>query len=94
MSTYLPINNSVIPKHGTAFEAQRYYHGPLIDNPVLLVSRLAYAEMKLILARLIFNFDLALAEESTEWMKNQKAYNMWSKPPLFLYLTPRQVHMQ
>lgn len=66
------------------------YYWSLINSCSLFSSRLAYAEMKLILARLLFNFDLTLAEESTGWMDNQKAYNLWSKPPLFMHLTPRQ----
>ncbi|KAK2794590.1 hypothetical protein FQN52_008171 [Onygenales sp. PD_12] len=49
---------------------------------------LAYAEMRLILARLVFNFDLRLAVESTGWMQSQKIFNLWQRGPLKVYLTP------
>lgn len=46
---------------------------------------LAYTEMRLIMARVIFNFDMKLADESTdengEWLK-QNMYNLWAKGPL------------
>lgn len=43
--------------------------------------------MRLILAPIIFNFDLELADESCEWI-TQKNYLAWHKPPLKVYLTP------
>ncbi|KAH8884933.1 cytochrome P450 ClCP1 [Thozetella sp. PMI_491] len=49
---------------------------------------LAYAEMRLILARVVYNFDMKMAEESRGWIK-QKVFNFWDKPPLYAYLTPR-----
>lgn len=49
---------------------------------------LAYAEMRLILAKVVYNFDLRIAEDSRDWLKGQKAYIVWEKPPLNVYLTP------
>lgn len=49
---------------------------------------LAYAEMRIILARVIFNFDLKIAEESKGWMESQKIYLLWQKGPLNVHLTP------
>ncbi|KAJ5930882.1 cytochrome P450 monooxygenase [Penicillium verhagenii] len=49
---------------------------------------LAYSEMRLILALIIFNFDMKIADESRDWIK-QKNYLMWQKGPLKVYLTPR-----
>lgn len=48
---------------------------------------LAYAEMRLILARIIFEFDLTLADESKDWLKNATAFTTWRKIPLYVYLT-------
>ena len=45
------------------------------------VSSLAWAEMRLILAKVLFNFDLELAEGSEDWL-DQKAYAIWEKGPL------------
>ncbi|CZR68563.1 related to cytochrome P450 monooxygenase [Phialocephala subalpina] len=53
-----------------------------------LGKNLAYTEMRLILARVIFNFDMRLADESQGWLK-QKVYNLWDKGPLYVHLHPR-----
>ncbi|KUI53331.1 Isotrichodermin C-15 hydroxylase [Cytospora mali] len=50
-------------------------------------KNLAYAEMRTILARLLFNFDLELVDPQQDWM-DQNVYFLWSKPPLNVYLTP------
>lgn len=44
--------------------------------------------MRLILAKILYNFDLELAKDSEGWMEKQKAYFLWWKPPLNVYLTP------
>lgn len=53
----------------------------------LMLSSLAYAEMRLILARIIFNFDLKLVNEEEDWM-DQCTFILWEKGPLNIYLTP------
>lgn len=50
---------------------------------------LAYVEMRLILARVIWNFDLKLADDSKDWISRQKVFLLWQKGPLNVYLTPR-----
>lgn len=54
------------------------------------VSSLAYAEMRLILARVIVNFDMEIAEDSKGWMERQRIYLFWQKGPLNVRLTPIQ----
>ncbi|KAK4233267.1 Isotrichodermin C-15 hydroxylase [Achaetomium macrosporum] len=49
---------------------------------------LAYAEMRLILARIIYDFDLRLADECKHWLQRGRVYTVWRKPPLYVYLTP------
>ena len=44
--------------------------------------------MRLILARLLFNFDMRLAPESERWLETQKVYFMYKKPPLHVFFTP------
>ncbi|KAH7350674.1 cytochrome P450 monooxygenase-like protein [Rhexocercosporidium sp. MPI-PUGE-AT-0058] len=46
-----------------------------------LGKNLAFAEMRSILARLIWNFDIELQSDSLEW-DQQKVYVLWSKAPL------------
>lgn len=49
---------------------------------------LAYVEMRLILARVIWNFDMKIAEESRDWYSRQKIYLLWEKGALNTFLTP------
>lgn len=45
-------------------------------------------EMRLIMARVLYNFDLALAEpKESDWL-NQKVFLVWEKPSLRVYATP------
>jgi hypothetical protein len=46
--------------------------------------------MRLILAKILFNFDMALADENLDWM-DQKAFVLWQKPALPVYLTAREM---
>jgi cytochrome P450 len=48
---------------------------------------LAYTEMRLVLARLIWNFELELAEDSIDWLP-QQIFAVWKKGPLNVKLTP------
>ncbi|KAL0933999.1 cytochrome P450 ClCP1 [Colletotrichum truncatum] len=52
-----------------------------------LGRNLAYVEMRLILARLLWNFDVKLAPGYEDWSK-QKNYILWDKTPLKVHLTP------
>lgn len=59
----------------------------LDELPADLFDSLAYAEVKLILARILYNFDMELVNPDENWM-DQKAFFIWTKPPLNIYLTP------
>ncbi|KAK6193011.1 hypothetical protein LQW54_012895 [Pestalotiopsis sp. IQ-011] len=62
---------------------------PFAVGPRNCIGRnLAYAEMRLILARIIYDFDLKLADDGQDWIKRQKAFPLWDRPPLNVYLTP------
>ncbi|PYH92148.1 cytochrome P450 monooxygenase-like protein, partial [Aspergillus ellipticus CBS 707.79] len=53
-----------------------------------LGKNLAYHELRVILAKVLFHFDLALAPESEGWEK-QRAWTLWDKNRLLVQLTPR-----
>ncbi|KAK3689396.1 cytochrome P450 [Podospora appendiculata] len=85
-----------------AFHPERWLNDPLFADdhkeafqPFHLGPRnclgknLAYIEMRLILARVLWNFDMRIAEDSLDWMSKQRIYNLWEKGPLNVYLTPR-----
>ncbi|KAI6090278.1 cytochrome P450 [Hypoxylon rubiginosum] len=62
---------------------------PFSVGPRNCIGRnLAYAEMRLILAKIIYNFDMTLADDCKDWLRTQKAYVVWDKPPLNIYMTP------
>jgi hypothetical protein len=42
--------------------------------------------MRLILARIIWNFDLELLPENGKW-NQQKVFVLWLKPPLFVKMS-------
>ncbi|KAL0933325.1 isotrichodermin C-15 hydroxylase [Colletotrichum truncatum] len=53
-------------------------------------QNLAYAEMRLILARVIFDFDITYAGDiaNEDWIGRQKAFGVWGRIPLNVHLTP------
>ncbi|GAB7353329.1 hypothetical protein MBLNU459_g3822t2 [Dothideomycetes sp. NU459] len=51
---------------------------------------LAFFEMRLLMALLLFKFDLELTSESKNWSRH-KVYLLWEKPALMIKLTPRQL---
>lgn len=52
----------------------------------LTLNSLAYVEMRLILAKVLYNFDMQLEPDSVNW-KDQKMWVLWDKPPLNVTLT-------
>ena len=55
-----------------------------------LKYRLAWAEMKLVLAKVLWNFDLELSEKMMEgdW-SDQKVYLLNQKMPMYVKMIPR-----
>ncbi|KAK4447172.1 cytochrome P450 [Podospora aff. communis PSN243] len=52
-------------------------------------KNLAYIEMRLILARLVWNFDLDLGDDKTKgWFGRCRPFNLWERPPLNVKLVP------
>ncbi|UKZ78942.1 hypothetical protein TrVFT333_006689 [Trichoderma virens FT-333] len=57
---------------------------------VCLGKNLAYAEMRLIVARLIWKYDIEILDESIGWDRRCKSYIVWQKGPLYIRVKPRQ----
>ena len=51
---------------------------------------LAYFEMRSIMARVLWNFDMQLDDASKGWMEGQKEYTLWDKPSLWVKLSRRE----
>jgi hypothetical protein len=47
--------------------------------------------MRIILARLLWNFDITLSEKSYGWNDAHKVFQVWQKTPLKVKLTTRPV---
>lgn len=56
---------------------------------ILTSGSLAYHEMRLILAKVLWHFDLSLCDESADWA-DQKVYMLWEKKPLMVRLAARE----
>lgn len=50
---------------------------------------MAYAEMRMVLTKVLFNFDLQLADPSEDWWTTQNTFFVWQKKPLMVKLSPR-----
>ena len=55
---------------------------------LIILCSLAYVEMRIVLARLLWNFDLTRLAPSCEDWANQNVYLFWDKPELLVQLTP------
>ncbi|ORY15952.1 cytochrome P450 [Clohesyomyces aquaticus] len=62
---------------------QPFSHGP--RN--CLGKNLAYHEMRLVLANILWNFDMELCDPSMNWL-DMKVWILWDKKPLMVKLTP------
>jgi len=49
-------------------------------------QNLAYAEMRLILAKIIWSFDLELDPSSANWLADCKVFSLWKKPALNVHV--------
>ncbi|KAG6364621.1 hypothetical protein INS49_006224 [Diaporthe citri] len=51
---------------------------------------LAFVELRLILARIVFNYDMELAPESRGWADDQELFSFWNKPTLNVHFKSRK----
>lgn len=74
-----------LPDQPTYAEDKRSACQPFSFGPRnCLGKNLAYAEMRLILAKVIWSFDLELEAECRDWMKRCKVVTLYDKPPLMV----------
>lgn len=58
------------------------------DRSLLCLYSLAYAMMRLALARLVYDFDMSLADDSEGWFEKQRSYLLWDRAELNVYFKP------
>lgn len=51
-----------------------------------LGKNLAYAELRLVFAKTLFNFDLELDSRSGDWIKGLQYHTLFSRPELWVKL--------
>jgi cytochrome P450 len=54
----------------------------------LMPTSLAYAEMRLLLAKMLWNFDFELENPEVDWHSTLRAYLIWDRTPLKVRLQP------
>ena len=54
----------------------------------LIICSLAYAEMRLLLAKMLWHFDFELEDPDTDWTKGLRAFTTWERTPMRVRLTP------
>ena len=66
----------------------REAHAPFSLGPRNCIGRnLAYSEMRLIMAKIVWNFDFELDKERCgNWICDQKIFGLWEKNPLYVKL--------
>lgn len=70
----------------------RFPYSVLLQAETLIIySRLGYAEMRVVLARMIWNFDLELGadKENINYTDNRRAWIMYEDKALMVKVTPR-----
>ena len=64
---------------------------PFSLGPANCLGRnLAYAEMRVILAKLVWAFEWEIEESSRGWVERQEVYFLWDKPALRVRLGLRE----
>lgn len=87
--------------HADEFHPERWLDDPRFKNDQKQASQpfavgprnyiginLAYAELRLIIARLLWTFDLEIDESCSNWVNDLVEYFGWEKSPLLVRLTP------
>jgi cytochrome P450 len=53
---------------------------------------IAMAEMQLLIAKMLFHFDLSLDDSCVDWAKDMKIFHLWQLRPLLIHLSKRQTN--
>ncbi len=56
-----------------------------------MTSSLAWLELRTVLAKLLWTYDLKLGNEEIDWHRDSRMLTLWWKPPFWVKATPRVV---
>ncbi|OTB04832.1 hypothetical protein M426DRAFT_11196 [Hypoxylon sp. CI-4A] len=93
LETYFKDSKKFVPERWLGdekyVEDARELFQPFSSGPLNCIGlTMGRMETRVILAKLIYNFDIELMPECSRWLENQKNYIAWHKPPLMVKLTP------
>ncbi|CAJ2509481.1 Uu.00g145070.m01.CDS01 [Anthostomella pinea] len=78
------------------FDPSRWLEGgtrpfsiPFLTGPRMCIGvNLAWMEMRIALAKIVYSFDWALDEKSQHWVKDSRVVMLWQKPDLMVRFSP------
>lgn len=80
------------PDHDKKYDSDNkaVFH-PFSHGPRNCIGKnLAYAELRMVLARFLYRFDYELLPGQDDWHSSQRTFIVWEKPPLMVKLTLRE----
>ncbi|RDW68613.1 cytochrome P450-20 [Coleophoma crateriformis] len=88
---YLPERWLELPNDSPFAKDDRSATQPFSYGPRNCVGKsLGYQEIKLILSKVLWDFDLVLLDDSDAWWTQQKTFLVWEKKPLMVNICPRK----
>lgn len=80
------------PLHDARFAKDNHsVFKPFSNGPRDCIGKnLAYSEMRLIVAELLYRFDVELLPGQEDWHASQNAFLVWEKGPLYVKFTSRK----
>ncbi|KAL8312494.1 hypothetical protein RB597_002900 [Gaeumannomyces tritici] len=70
---------------GSGFRDKKEAYEPFSIGPLNCIGQsLAYHEMRLLMAKVLWHFDLELLPQSADWAERCEVYTLWDKPPLMV----------
>ncbi|PHH93158.1 hypothetical protein CDD83_14 [Cordyceps sp. RAO-2017] len=101
VSGYASTHSSMYFRKPFEFHPERFLGSPDFENDVSAASQpfslgpracigktISYATMRLVITKLLWNFDIESTRESRRWLDNQRAPLLWRKKPLMIKLKP------
>ncbi len=60
-----------------------------LTRGILPISSLAWLELRTVLAKLLWTYDLRLVNEEIDWHRDSRMLTLWWKPLFWVKATPR-----
>ncbi|KAL1861370.1 hypothetical protein Daus18300_008901 [Diaporthe australafricana] len=84
---WVPEGTLVECQHWSMNHSSENWTEPWEFKPERFLEDIPGNKLEALQARLVYNFDLRLAEDSHRWIERQRSYALWARIPLHCYLT-------